>query len=300
MRGEGMYFKKTLVLSALDGSQKKAVVNVEKFKNRLEGQVRLYNFSLEPSGILSLGILQNGKVLKAGLTNADSRLYTFVLNEGLEVLEGANSISCALVNFKGGDATPILFGSSDGKVATSTEIRLASALTLFDEPLTYAKAQEVLDEHEIDYDEEESQQIDALISEHLKDEEESEEEKPKPQQPFLEKKGMFYEEVKKQISDLFTNYPEEEFLTQIIPHSKWVRVDYEKNGHYYVVGLIYEEGLLRYICYGLPGVFAETPPKEMETYSQWLPLDKDKPEEFGYWISYQDADTGESMEIEVI
>ena len=112
----------------------------------------------------------------------------------------------------------------------------------------------------------------------------------KPKGP--DKKGLFYDEVKKQISELFTNYPEEEFLTQIIPHSKWVRVDYEKNGHYYVVGLIYEEGTLRYICYGLPGLHSETPPKEMETYSQWLPLDKDKPTEFGYWISYQDADMG--------
>ena len=31
-----MYFKKTLVLSALDSSSMKAVVNVEKFKNRME------------------------------------------------------------------------------------------------------------------------------------------------------------------------------------------------------------------------------------------------------------------------
>lgn len=298
-----MYFKKTLVLSALDGSQKKAVVNVEKFKNRLEGQVRLYNFSLEPAGILSLGILQGGQVLKAGLTSADSRLYTFALNEGLEILEGAKAISCALVNFNGGDANPLLFGSSDGKVATSTEIRLASALELFDKPLTKSRVQKVLNENQIDYNEEESQYIEDLIDEHMQEDEiefdeKSIEDKPKPEP--TDKKGMFYDEVKKQISDLFTTYPEEEFLTQIIPHSKWVRVDYEKNGHYYVVGLIYEDGILKYICYGLPGLHSETPPKEMEIYSQWLPLDKDKPTEFGYWISYQDADTGESIQIEVI
>jgi hypothetical protein len=305
-----MYFKKTLVLSALDGSMKKAVVNVEKFKNRLEGQVRLYNFSQEPEGILSLGILQNNQVLKAGLLPADTRLYTFVLEEGLSLLEGAKSISCALVNFKGGDANPLLFGSSDGKVASSTEIRLASALSLLDDELSVVKTKKVLDEEGLDFDEEEQENIDKLIDEHMKDdgitqpinekEPDLDKDEKNDKGDKKEKKGLFYNEVKNQISELFTSYPEEEFLTQIIPHSKWVRVDYEKNGHYYVVGLIYEESTLKYICYGLPGMFSEVPPKEMEAYSQWLPLDKDKPQQFGYWISYQDADTGESLEIEVI
>lgn len=302
-----MYFKKTLVLSALDGSMKKAVVNVEKFKNRLEGQVRLYNFSHEPEGILSLGILQDNKVLKAGLLPADTRLYTFVLEEGLSLLEGVKAISCALVNFRQGDAQPLLFGSSDGKVASSTEIRLASALSLLDEELSVSKTQKILDEHGLDFDEEEGRHIDDLIDEHMKEDEiEMPQERATPirdrgrKTEEKNKKGMFYNEVKNQISELFTSYPEEEFLTQIIPHSKWVRVDYEKNGHYYVVGLIYDEGVLKYICYGLPGMFNEVPPKEMETYSQWLPIDKNKPQDFGYWISYQDADTGESLEIEVV
>ncbi|MGI5842014.1 MAG: hypothetical protein ACOX6H_01810 [Christensenellales bacterium] len=294
-----MYLKKTLVLSALDGTNSKAVVNVEKFKNLLQGQLRLYNFKSEPQGILTLGILHEGKVLKAGLTPVDSRLYSFVLEDELSVLENAKAITCALINFKGGAPTPLLFGSSDGKSVSSTEIRLASALSLFDEEMSAKKVESKLNELEIDYDDEEKAAIESLIEESLTDEEKHYEEE-EIAKPKTEKKGLFYEEVKNQITELFTSYPEEEFLTNIIPHSKWVRVDYEKNEHYYVVGLIYEEGYLKYICYGLPGLHSENPPKEMQGTCQWLPLDADKPEDFGYWISYQDADTGESIKIEVI
>lgn len=298
-----MYFKKTLVLSALDSSSTKAVVNVEKFKNRMEGQLRLYNFSKEPAGILTLGILHDGQVLKAGLTQIDSRLYSFTLEEGIEKLENAKALSCAVINFNKGQPTPILFGSSDGKAPTSTEIRLASTLSLFDESLDMTKTQNILDEYEIDYDDEEKVEIENLIDKemsHSQNRIKTHSEEEKKEEPAPNKKGAFYEEVKNQISELFTNYPEEAFLTQIIPHSKWVRVDYEKNGHYYVVGLIYEEGILKYICYGMPGMWEEKPPKEMEGVSQWLPLDNEKPQDFGYWLSYQDADDGQNIEIEII
>jgi hypothetical protein len=45
--------------------------------------------------------------------------------------------------------------------------------------------------------------------------------------------------------------------------------------------------------------FSVDPPNEFNGLSQWLPLDPDKPEELGYWIIYQDAESGESVEIEV-
>lgn len=298
-----MYFKKTLVLSSLDASPIKAVVNVEKFKNRMEGQVRLYNFSKEPSGILTLGILNDGEVLKAGLTPIDTHLYSFVLEENVEKVENAKAISCALINFHQGQPVPILFGSSDGKAPTSTEIRLASTLSLFDQPLEMQKTKEVLDAYEVDYEEDEKAEIESLIDREMQTAKnfnaEEDADKTDQELPKQNIKGAFYEEVKTQIGELFSNYPAEDFLTQIIPHSKWVRVDYEKDGHYYVVGLIYDEGFLKYICYGMPGMWEEKP-KEMDGVCQWLPLDKDKPNDFGYWLSYQDADTGENLAIKVV
>ena len=251
-----------------------------------------------------MGILNDGDVLKAGLTQIDTHLYSFVLEDEVDKLENAKALSCAVINFNHGQPVPILFGSSDGKAPTSTEIRLASTLSLFDKPMEMNKTTEVLDEYQIDYDDDEKAEIENLIDKEMgttriHDVDENIKE-VKPELPSQNKKGAFYEEVKNQIGELFTNYPEEDFLTQIIPHSKWVRVDYEKNGHYYVVGLIYDEGILKYICYGMPGMWEEKPPKEMEGVCQWLPLDNQKPNDFGYWLSYQDADTGENIEIEVI
>lgn len=303
-----MYFKKTMVLSSLDGTADKAVVNVEKFKDRIEGQLRLYNFKQEPSGILTLAILKDGNVYKAGLTQTDSRLYSFVLED--VNLEDASAITCALINFKEGKAKPLLFGSCDGKIPTSSEIRLASTLSLFDDSLEINKVKSKLDEYQIDYEDEEKAEIESLIDQTMKQTEEhdctncqyrkafysNQEEEQKEQKP----RGQFYESIKKQIAELFSSYPEEEYLKQIIPHSKWVKVDYENNGQYYVVGLIYEDGYLKYICYGMPGIWQEKPPKEIEGFSQWLPLDVNDKKGLGYWLTYQDADNGENIIIEMI
>lgn len=112
-------------------------------------------------------------------------------------------------------------------------------------------------------------------------------------------KSTFYDEIKGQLSLLFERYPEETFLNEIIPNSKWVKVDYENNGQYFVIGLMYEDNEIAYVCYGMPGEYSVTPPREFAGLSQWLPLDPEKPNELGYWIMYQDAQTGENVEIKI-
>ena len=110
----------------------------------------------------------------------------------------------------------------------------------------------------------------------------------------------FYDDVKPQLIALFDKYETDDYLENIIPDSKWVKVDYEENGHYYVVGMIYENSSVKYICYGIPGVYADNPPKELQGYSQWLALDDSNPFDKGYWIMYQNAETGANEHIEVI
>ena len=116
-------------------------------------------------------------------------------------------------------------------------------------------------------------------------------------QDALNKDNEFYNMISEQIDELFVKYPREERLEKLIPESKWVKVDYENDGHIYVIGLIYENGVLQYVCYGVPGEFSIEPPKNLEKYSQWLPLNPSTPEGEGYWIMYQDADTGEAVEL---
>ena len=102
-------------------------------------------------------------------------------------------------------------------------------------------------------------------------------------------------EIKGQVDSLFDNNAKEDYLEEIIPNSKWVKVDFGESGDYYVLGLIFEAEDLKFIVYGVPGVFQKNPPKELAGYPVWFPLDKNKPESFGYWLSYQDAKTGDSI-----
>ena len=105
--------------------------------------------------------------------------------------------------------------------------------------------------------------------------------------------GDFFELISEQIDELFDKYPEEEKLSQIIPSSKWVKVDWENNGKYYVIGLIYEYDVLKYVCYGVPVASESDMPAEFENVGQWVPIDN-----WGYYIMYQDAVTGDTIKID--
>ena len=110
----------------------------------------------------------------------------------------------------------------------------------------------------------------------------------------------FYDNIAEQIEDLFSKYPAETDLETLIPNSKWAKIDYENNGNHYVLGLIYEDISLKYICYGVPGVYSDTAPNGLDNYTQWLPTNVNQPTENGYWVMYQDALTGESILVDAI
>lgn len=105
----------------------------------------------------------------------------------------------------------------------------------------------------------------------------------------------FYYAIKPQIDEMFVCYPEEKQLGNTVPNSKWVRVDAEDG--YYVVGLLYDEDVPSYICYGVPQLptpdkSARRAPAELENMCVWLPL-SDGADIEGYWMIYQSAKTGE-------
>jgi len=112
--------------------------------------------------------------------------------------------------------------------------------------------------------------------------------------------GKFYAAIKSQLDELFENYPREEYLCQKLIGTDWVKVDYDNDGRYYTVGLIADEDRVKYICYGVPGKFAKLPPPELKGFCQWLPFDAETPEGEGYWMMYQDADSGKSVTLEII
>lgn len=101
----------------------------------------------------------------------------------------------------------------------------------------------------------------------------------------------FYLSVKPQIDEIFVCYPEEEALNAVVPNSKWAHINTPDG--YYVVGLILDGDVVSYICYGVPSVDRNLPPKEIADFAVWLPNGKNQCE--GYWIIYQDALTGKCL-----
>ena len=294
-----MIYKKNVVLSSVSNGREKGVLTLEYDGGDLVGTVKLYNFSKEPDGILSVGILNDGQVIKAGLSQQENGVYGFKISGTKEL----NNFSCALVNFVKGEVTPLLHGSTNGNI--TSEDRLVNSLGVLNEEPKLEKIKETLDENGVFLEEQE--EIDNLIDDefsacdnHCSD--------CKYRDAFFkmedsikepeEKEETFFDGVKEQITALFEKYPEEEILKQIIPESKWVKIDYEEKGEYYVVGLLYENDEIKYVCYGVPSVYSDEPPKDLKGFAQWLPIDSTKEKAFGYWITYQDAQSGENVKLE--
>jgi len=106
----------------------------------------------------------------------------------------------------------------------------------------------------------------------------------------------FYNMIAEQLDELFEKYPKEETLEKLIDNSKWIKIRNDDN-KYYVVGIIFNNNDIKYICYGVPGNYSKEPPIELREYSQWLPTDIMNPFDNGYWVMYQDADSGENVVI---
>lgn len=298
--------KKSIVMNGLKGNEK-AVLTLESEGSELGGRVRLYNFYDEPKGIISLGIFSQGKVIKAGLTKTSSMVYSFKAQSASLPAE----FSCAIVNFIDGEPQPILYGVSEGS-GSADEVFGAVISSLQDKPKVY-EVEKVLDQGGIEYDDELKADIDMAIEEEFEKhdcahcryrdyfyshqastltEEKLEE---VVEEPKSEEKYSFFEEIRSQVDKLFDKNPAEEYLQELIPNSKWVKVEFDEGGDYYVFGLLYEDEVLKYICYGVPGIFQKTPPKQLSGYPVWFPLDKGRADGFGYWLTYQDAESGESI-----
>lgn len=308
--------RKSIVLSdAKFASSRKAVLSLEEDGVGVHGTLRLYNFSSELNGVSSLGFYVDKKVYKAGLTKKANMFYEFFA----DFKEIPQNFSCAVVNFQNAEATPILFGASEGK---SDDV-FADIISSLSQNSTMQNVEKVLDEHDIDFDEEEKAIVekeidDALCAnceeciykkyyyENQKGKENFEQDAKGfdnfeiqsvnlQEEEIQEPAELFIDKLKPQIDKLFEKNPIEDNLQNLIPNSKWVRVEYEDDGDFYVFGLLYDDDEIRYVCYGVPAVFEETPPKELSGYPIWLPLNKENSTGFGYWLTYQDAQTGEPI-----
>ena len=104
----------------------------------------------------------------------------------------------------------------------------------------------------------------------------------------------YYLSVKSELDGLFDKYPTETTLENNFEGSRFVKVYYSED-KFYVVGLIKENGKEKYICYGVPSKYRETPPKELAEYCSFVPLSIFDLKGDGYFMMFQDAVTGKCV-----
>lgn len=103
--------------------------------------------------------------------------------------------------------------------------------------------------------------------------------------------GDFYTRMQGDIERIFASFPPESDLEEAVEGSRFVRIGYGRNKHY-VFGVLTVEGKPAYICYGVPSSDPSKPPKSLSGCSSYIPCKSG-----GYWMTYQDARTGVSVDI---
>lgn len=105
------------------------------------------------------------------------------------------------------------------------------------------------------------------------------------------KKSCFFDSVKEKVEKMFLENQPFEKLSSYIENSKWVKVDVDENGLYYLLGLIYENDNVKQICYALPAKKNDAPPAHLKEFCTFVECENDD----GFFVMSQDAENGENL-----
>ena len=109
---------------------------------------------------------------------------------------------------------------------------------------------------------------------------------------FTTESDGYYQSIKGELNALFERYPIDETLTDAYSTSEWVRVKGEEGNPQELVGIVYEGGQVKYICYALPAT--EDTPQEIRDQAYFVPVSPFTPQK-GFYVIYQSAATGENI-----
>lgn len=323
-------FRKNIILLPADYNgvnNQKGILTADCNEKNIKCTIKCFNFRQTDEEFV-LGIMINEDVFKTKVKASELSNLTYVVPCKAKM---GDKISCTLLNVRRSDYDIVLWGSTE----TTRAWQNACVCRLEDQMLEDGSLKtelkfnslhqqnikqniEVLNQEEqetkdsiIDFEYEKEQQ---LVEEYIdkifnltepSEQVEEVESISKSEEEFDSKKEfekyqskIFFERVESQVNNLLNKNEKDGLLEDIIPNGRFCKVNLE-DGHY-VFGVIYEEDKPRYLCYGVPGVGGTNPPKELEGFCQWLPIDLENVEGEGYYISYQDAFSGENIKVEVI
>lgn len=154
---------------------------------------------------------------------------------------------------------------------------------------------------ELEKDDLTEQDLKTMANEPISQDQESEpiEDLPEDKEDFIERSSNFYSLIQPQLDELFTKFPHFRELEDLVQNTEWIKVSYSQDGsQHYILGKLFDGGVVTHLCYGIPAQSRSTaPPSSLTDYCQWLPLDLNAPDENGYWVMYQNAETGENIKM---
>ncbi len=105
---------------------------------------------------------------------------------------------------------------------------------------------------------------------------------------------FFYQSAKGELDELFSKFPLDDSLSGVLPDSTFCKIHYAF-GKYYVVGVVREKGKAKYICYGVPASYSDTPPDALKDFCSFLPLSLFDLQGQGFWMMFQSAKDGKCI-----
>jgi len=313
------YCKRIVILSSTEKrSDLKGLLSLEQNGVALKGTLKTYKS--DDLKNLVIGIKVAGNLLSPiNVPNDKVESFSFELNNSLDL---TNDVSALVCTQNEEDFNPVLYGGNDpeekvilafkkevvgfgrvGVVPKQTKTVEENSLnkklnevanaSLFDysnedvEKLIDNELETVLqDETSIGYNEnnfDENQDVNAFqLNNYNKSVTSVNDEEP----------PIFYNLVEDQVAKMFETYPEDKELSELISNSRFAKVDFDGDGLYYSLGLIYDDGgLVKNICYAVKAKKNQAPPEDIKEYCFFFPVD----EENGYYMLMQDAKTGENI-----
>ncbi len=117
--------------------------------------------------------------------------------------------------------------------------------------------------------------------------------------PFKTDGDGYYLSVKNELDELFATYPKDNTLNGAFSCSEWVRVKGTAKEPQYLVGVLYENGQAKYICYALAAQDKNNPPDEIKNVCSFVPVSA-LSENVGFFVIFQSATGGECIKPEQI
>lgn len=112
-----------------------------------------------------------------------------------------------------------------------------------------------------------------------------------------ESEPTYYETIRQEVERLLDGYEHEDFLESFIEESSFVRIPFDDIGHYYIFGIVNEDGKPKYLCFAVPEPYRNTPPESLKGFTRFVPRDPLHPYGDGYFMMFQSAVSGRTIPV---